>query len=93
MKKIGEGLASNAYLMDDTTVLLVAKGAEVFDESYRGLKRNLDLLDGKIKSVVIPGNAKLVEPSDEYPLGQFRFHMCWGAHLILVHATMNKNVR
>lgn len=68
MNKIGEGAVSICYQLDDDTVVLVGKRDDSF-ESYKRLKTNLDMLEGKIKSVRIPGHAKLIEPCKEYPLG------------------------
>lgn len=67
-KKIGESAVSKAYLYDNKWILLEGKRNDSF-ESYKKLKNNLDLLEGKIKSVKIPNNAKIIKASEEYPLG------------------------
>jgi len=68
MIKIGEGMLSKCFLADENTVLLVGKREDSF-ESYQRTKENLENLRGKIKSVEIPRNPKLVAPCKEYPLG------------------------
>jgi len=77
--KIGEGMVSVAHL-DRGRVLLVGKRPDAF-KIYTELKRNLDFLEDKIKSLKIPGNANLVDPCEEYPFGAISFDYVIGTPL------------
>ncbi|MCL2569994.1 MAG: aminoglycoside phosphotransferase family protein [Firmicutes bacterium] len=79
MEKIGEGMVSEAFLID-RRVMLVAKRKDSF-KRYQELKVNLDLLEGKIKSLIIPSGAQLIDPCTEYPLGAMSFNYVPGTEL------------
>lgn len=79
-KKIGEGAVSIAYLCDKNRILLKGKRKDSF-ESYQKLKNNLDLLNGKIKSIKIPSNAKIIEPCEKYSLGAISYLYVEGEEL------------
>lgn len=78
--KIGEGAVSKAYIYDNKWTLLVGKREDSF-EIYKKLKINLELLEGKIKSIKIPSKAKIIEPSENYPLGAISFLYIEGEEL------------
>ena len=68
MKLIGESKETSAFLQDADTVLLVAKD-ELGFAKYKKQQVIYNMLDGKIKSVKIPGKVKLIEPCKKYPFG------------------------
>lgn len=70
--KIGEGSTSKAYMYDKNYVLLVGKRDDSF-EIYKKLKKNLDLLEGKINSIRIPSKSKVIKPCEDYPLGAMTY--------------------
>lgn len=72
IEKIGEGAVSKAYVVNNEWTLLVGKREDSF-KIYKKLKTNLDLLEGKIKSVQIPSKAKIIKPCKKYPLGAISF--------------------
>ncbi len=78
--RIGEGMMSEAYLYNENFVLLVGKRSDSF-ENYEKLKNNLDMLEGKIKSLEIPNGVNLIQPCDDYPLGALSFSYVKGTEL------------
>lgn len=70
--RIGEGATSKAYMYDRNYALLVGKRDDSF-EIYKKLKKNLDILEGKINSIKIPSKAKVIKPCKEYPLGAMTY--------------------
>lgn len=88
MTKIGEGMVSTAFL-ENCRVFLVGKRPNAF-KVYTELKSNLDFFDGKIKSLQIPSNAKLIEPCNKYPLGAISFDYIEGTPLDKRIATCTK---
>ena len=71
MQKIGEGVLSTAYL-DGDSITLVPK-REGYFEKLKQLKVNIDLVDGGIKTLQVPSNAKLVAPCSDYPHGALTY--------------------
>lgn len=72
LKIIGEGMASKAFISDDNYILLVGKRDDSLS-IYKSLKADMDLLEGKIKSIKIPSNMKVIEPCKEYPFGALTY--------------------
>jgi len=76
-KELNSGLMSTAYLLDDTYIQLVGKRSDAFD-TYKDMKDNADLLDGKITCVDYPHNMTLIEPNNEYPFGSLIYPLVKG---------------
>lgn len=72
LRIIGEGMVSKAFISDDKYILLVGKRDDSFS-IYKNLKTDMDLLEGKIKSIKIPSNLKVIEPCKEYPFGALTY--------------------
>ena len=73
MRKIGEGVVNKAFLDEyENRITLIPKQPAHF-KKLRELKGFLDLLDGRIKTLQIPCDAKLVEPCSEYPNGALSY--------------------
>jgi len=76
-KELNCGLMSIAYLLDEKYIQLVGKREDAYD-TYKDLKENADLLDGKITCVDYPHNMVLIERSDDYPYGSLVYPVVRG---------------
>lgn len=70
-------MMSTAYLLDDNYIQLVGNRDDAFD-TYKDMKDNADLLDGKITCVDYPHNMILIEPNEEYPFGSLVYPLVKG---------------
>jgi aminoglycoside phosphotransferase (APT) family kinase protein len=70
--KIGEGAISEAFLIDGKTTLLVGRRRDAY-EKYQEIAAGMSFVEGKIKTVQIPTNFRIIEPCAEYPLGAAMF--------------------
>ncbi len=89
LKKIGEGLTSQAFISDDKYILLVGKRKDSF-KNYEDIKQNMDLLEGKINSVKIPSNLTLIKPCEKYPFGALNYLAVRGKKLNVKNCTLEE---
>ena len=81
MKKLGEGAISMAYINEESQrVTLVPKRLDYY-RRIQALKTNLDLVCGRIKSVLIPFKSELIEPCSEFPHGAISYSFVPGQML------------
>ena len=78
--KLGEGLTSEAYLLDGKFIQLIGRREDAY-EIYSDLKANADLLEGKITCVNYPHNMTLIEKGNEFTYGSLIYPIVKGSPL------------
>lgn len=79
-KKLNSGLMSTAYLLDGKFIQLVGKRDDAY-ETYKDMKDNSDLLNGKITCIDYPHNMTLIEKDTYYPYGSLIYPIVKGSPL------------
>lgn len=77
IKKLNCGLSSYAYILNNEYIQLIGKRPDSFD-TYKDIKSNADLLEGKISCVDYPHNMELIEPNNKYKYGSLIYPMVRG---------------